>query len=439
MKRTVIDQLHGWKNSNNRKPLILLGARQVGKTWVLKEFGRTAYKSVAYLNCDNNPNAQELFSDYNLERILRSISALTGVSILPEETLIILDEIQEVPNGLGVLKYFCENKREYHIAAAGSLLGITLHPGTSFPVGKVDFIQMYPMSFEEFMIALGKETALDLLRNRQWDSIHDLRNYYEDCLRQYYFVGGMPEAVASYIEFKDVWRVRQVQKSILNAYQNDISKHVSTEQVKRINMVWNAIPSQLTRENKKFVYRVLKKGARANDFEHAIQWLCDAGLVYKVSRVSKPVMPLKFYEDPSAFKLFLLDCGLLAALAEAPPGQMLMGNNAFVEFKGAFTENYVLQQLKTVENMGIYYFTNERSTLEIDFVVQHNERIIPIEVKAEVNLRAKSLRQFVNDHPELKALRFSMNGYEQQDWMENVPLYTVAEYFRCESIWRNGQ
>lgn len=429
MKRTVIDKLHSWRNSNNRKPLILLGARQVGKTWVLKEFGRTAYKSVAYLNCDNNPNAQELFSDYNLDRILRSISALTGVSILPEETLIILDEIQEAPNGLGVLKYFYENKPDFHIAAAGSQLGITLHPGTSFPVGKVDFIQMYPMSFEEFMIALGKETALDLLRNRQWDSIRDLHNFYEDCLRQYYFVGGMPEAVASYIEYKDVWKVRQVQKSILNAYQNDISKHVSTEQVKRINMVWNAIPSQLVKENKKFIYSVLKKGARANDFELAIQWLCDAGLIYKVSRVSKPVLPLKFYEDSSAFKLFLLDCGLLAALAETPPGQMLMGNNAFVEFKGSFTENYVLQQLKTVENIGVYYFTNERSTLEIDFVVQHNARIIPVEVKAEVNLRAKSLRQFVDNHPELKALRFSMKGYDRQDWMENVPLYAVAEYF----------
>lgn len=429
MERSIYSSLKKWKESPTRKPLILQGARQVGKTYILKEFGAREYSEVVYINCDDNNDMQNMFVDYDVGRIIRSMSAISGVSIKPSTTLLILDEIQEVERGLASLKYFCEKAPEYHVAVAGSLLGITLHEGTSFPVGKVDMLYMYPMDFEEFLLAMGKEQLVELLRNNSWAALTPLRGMLTELLRQYYFVGGMPEAVKTYVERGDIWEVRSIHSKIIDAYRNDMSKHVPKQQVQRINMVWNSIPSQLARDNKKFIYGALRKGARANDFEIAIQWLVDSGLVHKVHRISKPVVPLKFYEDMASFKLFLLDCGLLGALSETPPEQILIGDNVFEEYKGAFTENYVLQQLKSLPRTFVYYYSNDNSTLEIDFVVQHEAHVIPIEVKAEENLRAKSLRQFVTDNSGLHGVRFSMSDYREQDWLTNVPLWAIRWAF----------
>ena len=429
MERSIYSSLKKWKESPTRKPLILQGARQVGKTYILKEFGAREYSEVVYINCDDNNDMQNMFVDYDVDRIIRSLSAISGVSIKPSTTLLILDEIQEVERGLASLKYFCEKAPEYHVAVAGSLLGITLHEGTSFPVGKVDMLYMYPMDFEEFLLAMGKEQLVELLRSNSWTALTPLRGMLTELLRQYYFVGGMPEAVKAYVERGDIWEVRSIHSKIIDAYRNDMSKHAPKQQVQRINMVWNSIPSQLARDNKKFIYGALRKGARANDFEIAIQWLVDSGLVHKVHRISKPVVPLKFYEDMSSFKLFLLDCGLLGALSETPPEQILIGDNVFEEYKGAFTENYVLQQLKSLPRTFVYYYSNDNSTLEIDFVVQHDAHVIPIEVKAAENLRAKSLRQFVTDNPGLHGVRFSMSDYREQDWLTNVPLWAVKWAF----------
>lgn len=429
MERSIYSSLKKWKESPTRKPLILQGARQVGKTYILKEFGAREYSEVVYINCDDNNDMQNMFVDYDVDRIIRSLSAISGISIKPSTTLLILDEIQEVERGLASLKYFCEKAPEYHVAVACSLLGITLHEGTSFPVGKVDMLYMYPMDFEEFLLAMGKEQLVELLRNNSWAALTPLRGMLTELLRQYYFVGGMPEAVKTYVERGDIWEVRSIHSKIIDAYRNDMSKHVPKQQVQRINMVWNSIPSQLARDNKKFIYGALRKGARANDFEIAIQWLVDSGLVHKVHRISKPVVPLKFYEDMASFKLFLLDCGLLGALSETPPEQILIGDNVFEEYKGAFTENYVLQQLKSLPRTFVYYYSNDNSTLEIDFVVQHEAHVIPIEVKAEENLRAKSLRQFVTDNSGLHGVRFSMSDYREQDWLTNVPLWAVRWAF----------
>lgn len=429
MERSIYSSLKKWKESPTRKPLILQGARQVGKTYILKEFGAREYSEVVYINCDDNNDMQNMFVDYDVDRIIRSLSAISGVSIKPSTTLLILDEIQEVERGLASLKYFCEKAPEYHVAVAGSLLGITLHEGTSFPVGKVDMLYMYPMDFEEFLLAMGKEQLVELLRSNSWAALTPLRGMLTELLRQYYFVGGMPEAVKTYVERGDIWEVRSIHSKIIDAYRNDMSKHAPKQQVQRINMVWNSIPSQLARDNKKFIYGALRKGARANDFEIAIQWLVDSGLVHKVHRISKPVVPLKFYEDMASFKLFLLDCGLLGALSETPPEQILIGDNVFEEYKCAFTENYVLQQLKSLPRTFVYYYNNDNSTLEIDFVVQHEAHVIPIEVKAEENLRAKSLRQFVTDNSGLHGVRFSMSDYREQDWLTNVPLWAVRWTF----------
>ncbi len=429
MERAIYQQLKEWKNSPTRKPLILEGARQVGKTYILKEFGSQEYNNLVYINCDNNDKVSTIFSDYDIPRIIRSLSAISSESIVPGKTLIVLDEIQEINKGLASLKYFYENAPEYHIAVAGSLLGITLHEGSSFPVGKVDILHLYPMDFEEFLLAMGKENLVEIMRSRDWQTLNPLGSLYEELLRQYYFTGGMPEAVASYIQSQDIWTVRNIQEKILIAYRNDISKHAPINQVQRINMVWKSIPSQLARDNKKFIYGAIKKGARAKEFEVAIQWLIDAGLIHKVSRIKKATIPLSFYEDVSAFKLFMLDCGLLGAMSQTPPEQILIGNNIFEEYKGAFSENYVLQQLLCIPRTYIYYYNNENSTMEIDFVVQHETSIIPIEVKAEENLRAKSLRQYVQDNPGLHGFRFSMSPYREQEWLTNVPLYAVKYAF----------
>lgn len=426
MKRKVYTELLKWKENSNRKPLILRGARQVGKTWIMKEFARNEYRNFIYVNCDNEPRVAHLFeNDYDIKRILLILQAISGIKAVPGETLIILDEIQEVKRGLGTLKYFCEDAPEYHVMVAGSLLGIALHPGTSFPVGKVDMIDLYPMDFGEFLEAQGNGQWKTLLESHDWELISTMRTKFIELLRQYYYVGGMPGVVSSYIKQQDLQEVRRLQQDILTAYREDISKHAPSNEVVRINMVMNSIPSQLARENKKFIYGAMRKGARAADFEQAIQWLIDCGIVYKIPRASTSKLPLKFYEDLSAFKLFLLDCGLLACMSEVPADQMLIGNNVFEEFKGAFTEEFVLQQLISCPDTFIYYWSSERSDGEIDFLLQHGSNIIPVEVKAEENVRARSLRQFVQDNPELKGVRFSMSDYRDQGWMENIPLYAA--------------
>lgn len=431
MRRKALNQLKEWKSNSTRKPLVLLGARQVGKTWLMREFGNEFYESVAYVNCDAEPLAKDLFADdYNIKKILLSVQAITGVKPEPETTLIIFDEIQEAPRGLHSLKYFHEEASEYHVMAAGSLLGITLHQGDSFPVGKVDMLSIYPLDFDEFLEANGETSLLQVLHEGDWKLIDTFSSKFIEQLRYYYFVGGMPEVVSHFIENGDLTEVRRLQGDILSAYRHDISKHSSKNESIRIGQVLDSLPSQLVKENKKFIYGVVREGARAKEFEVAIQWLIDAGIVHKVSRVKEIQLPVKFYEDLSAFKLFLLDCGLFACMVDAPAKQMLIGDNIFKEFKGSFTEQFVLQQLIALGKTP-YYWSNNTTPSEIDFVVQHDSRVIPIEVKVEENVRSRSLRTYIeaNPKPQLKGLRISMKGYKDQNWMENIPLYAITCYF----------
>lgn len=428
MERKIVAKLREWKNSPNRKPLILAGARQVGKTYILKEFGRKEYENVAYINCDHNEQARNLFSNgYDIKRIITAIGAITHETIKPGKTLIVLDEIQELEHGLTALKYFCEDAPEYHVAVAGSLLGIAMRHGESAPVGKVNIIRMFPMDFEEYLMARSETNALEMLQSGDWTTVSMIHETLQKLLREYYFVGGMPEAVSTFVESLDTNAVRRVHNDILFIYRSDMSKHVTPNEATRISMVWQSIPSQLARENKKFVYGAVKAGARAKDFEMAIQWLVDAGLVYRVSRVRDVGMPLKFYEDFNAFKLYLLDVGLLGALSEIEPAQMLLSNDSLTECKGALTENYVLCQMKCIDELYTYYYSREDSKLEVDFVVQHNGKVTPIEVKAEENLRSKSLKTFMSSHTDLMAIRFSMSKYKEQEWLKNVPLYGIKK------------
>ncbi len=425
-----MSQLVAWKNSAARKPLILQGARQVGKTWLLKEFAKNEYTNLAYISCEKNPRMQELFSDYDTKRIIRGISAITGQTIEAGKTLVFIDEIQEIPRAIASLKYFCESQNEYHIAVAGSLLGVALHEGESFPVGKVDVIQLYPMNFEEFLLALGKQGLLEILHSRNWNEINLLRTEFIENLRMYYFTGGMPEVVDLFIQTQDIPRVRAAQNRILADYALDISKHAPKSEIPKISLVWNSIPSHLAKENKKFVYGALRKGARASQYEDAIQWLVNAGLAYKITRVSKAGIPLKFYEQKEVFKLFVHDCGLFGALSNTPPDLILLGSKVFEEYKGAFTEQFVLQQLKGIGGAFPHYYTNEDSTLEIDFLVQYGSTILPIEVKAEENLQSKSLKSFLSKNPALHGIRFSLSPYREQERLTSVPLYCIAEYMR---------
>lgn len=440
MKRQVYSKLLAWKNDKDRKPLILDGARQVGKTWILKEFGRNEYKNVAYINCEDSPEMSSLFSDYDTKRLLRGISSISDEEIRPGETLIILDEIQSVPRGITSLKYFCENANEYHIVVAGSLLGVRLrkktaqknndeNTGTGFPVGKVDEIKMYPMNFLEFAEATGNSILVDQIREHRWEELTPFSSKLTDLLRQYYYVGGMPEVVKKYLEDENLKQVRKIQQRILNDYEKDFSTHVPDELLPKVIMVWNSMASQLAKENKKFVYGVIKKGARAKDFEDAIQWLVNAGLIHKVVRVNKLQRPLKFYEDIRSFKLFLSDLGLLGAMADVTAKEVLTGKNYFEEYKGAFTEQFIAQELISLGEK-IYYYSKENSTLELDFLVQ-KDAVYPIEVKAEENLRSKSLRTVFDSNNELKPVRCSMAPYREQDWMVNVPLYLAAEWVRA--------
>ena len=426
MYRIAIEKLYKWKNSSRRKPLIIEGARQVGKTWLMKEFGKQAYADTVYINFDSNSRMADLFSsDLDTDRLIMGLELYAGRKINPENTLLIFDEVQEVPRALASLKYFYENAPQYHIVCAGSLLGIALHQGTSFPVGKVDFLKLYPLSFSEFLMATGNERFAELLKNQDYEMITSFKQTYIDALKHYYFVGGMPEAVQSFAESKDFNEVRAIQKRILAAYEQDFSKHAPNEIVPKIRMLWNSIPSQLARENKKFIYGLVREGGRAREYETAIMWLSDCGLVHKVSRVNATGIPLKAYEDLKAFKLFIVDVGLLGCMTGLRQRTLLDGDDLFVEFKGALTEQYVCQQLQTIEDLGIYYYTNDRGSCEIDFVVDNGEQIVPIEVKAETNLRAKSLKTYRERfEPEL-SVRTSMADYKKEDWLLNLPLYAI--------------
>lgn len=430
MYRFALENMVSWKEKADRKPLIIRGARQVGKTWLMKEFGRRYFQNVAYINFDVNTRIKKVFDgDLDIERILLAVSAETGVSISPDHTLLIFDEVQEAPRALTSLKYFYENNPEYAIVAAGSLLGVALHQGTSFPVGKVEFLNLYPLCFREFLYALGDDGFCKILDSNDIEMITLFREKYMERLRQYYFVGGMPEVVLHFSGNKDFNEVRTLQKNLLGYYQQDFSKHAPANQIARLNQVWQVVPAQLAKENKKFIYGQIREGARAKDFELAIQWLADCGLIHKVMRIKKPEIPLAAYMDMPVFKIFLADIGLLCAMSDLPAQSVIDGNRIFTEFKGALTEQYVLQQMVSDNGLKPYYYSAENARTEVDFVIQREDRIIPIEVKAEENLRSRSLRTFCEKFKPGIAIRTSMSDYREQDWMTNVPLYMLPSYF----------
>ncbi|MBR4265790.1 MAG: ATP-binding protein [Bacteroidales bacterium] len=425
MKRYAIQELYKWKEKSVRKPLILQGARQVGKTWIMQNFAKEAFQKSIYVNFESNTILNSVFEkDFDIKRILFEIQLATGVAI-DNETLLLFDEIQEAKRGVTALKYFYEQAPEIPVIAAGSLLGIATRHNDSFPVGKVDFLSVYPLSFFEFLEAMGKEQFVEVMSQQRWELLTSFHEQLYDLLKIYFFVGGMPEVVKEFVESKNVEVVRELQLDILNAYDHDFSKHVPAEEVARLRMVFRSISGQLSKENKKFIYGFLKEGARAKNFELAIEWLQDAGLVYKVNRTKKGLLPLSAYEDFAAFKLFMVDIGLLGAMSGTPSKSIINGNAIFTDYKGALTEQYVLQELKLSRKNIIYYWSADNSQGEIDFLVQREDKIIPIEVKAEENLQSKSLRIFVTKNQGLHGLRFSASSFREQSWMTNFPLFTV--------------
>ena len=427
MYREKIEELKKWKNSETRKPLIIRGARQVGKTWLMKEFGEKYYQKCAYINFDDNSRMNKLFEeDFDIDRIIQGLKIESGVKIEAENTLIILDEIQETPKALKALKYFCENAREYHIISAGSLLGVAIHEGTSFPVGKVDFLDLTPLSFFEFLEALGENELLKLLKSNDFDMITVFETKLKEYLKIYYYVGGMPEVVNAYIEHKDLNETRKIQKKLLDAYEQDFSKHAPTNIVPRIRQLWNNIPTQLAKENKKFIYGLIREGARAREYELALSWLIDCGLIYQVNRVNTAKIPLSAYQDFNAFKLYLLDVGLLTAMAGVDAKTLLEGNEVFQEFKGSLTEQYVLCQIKECTNLDTFYWSSDTGTAEIDFITQIDGNNVPIEVKANENLQSKSLKSFVQKYNTKINIRTSMSSYRKEDWLINIPLYSIG-------------
>jgi len=432
MHRTAMESLEKWKAKKSRKPLIIRGARQVGKTWLMKEFGKAAFKQCVYISFDNNRVMGELFaSGMDVSRLVSGLELYAGHKIDPAQTLIIFDEVQEVPQALTSLKYFNETAPQYQIVCAGSLLGVALHQGTSFPVGKVEFLDLHPLSFLEFLRAVGKEQFVALLDQGDFDLVTTFKQEYIRLLKEYYFVGGMPEAVQSFVDDADFNEVRAVQQRILDAYEQDFSKHAPNEAVPRIRMIWNSIPAQLTKENKKFIYGLVKEGARAREYEYALMWLSDCGLVHKVHRATAPGLPLKAYEDLKAFKLFFVDVGLLSCMTHLGQDVLLDGNRLFTEFKGALTEQYVLQQLKTLHGVDAYYWSNERHTSEVDFLLGAGHTVVPLEVKAEVNLQSKSLKAFAEKFKLELSVRASMSDYKRQDWLLNLPLYAIGSIMHC--------
>lgn len=427
MYRSAINALLQWKNKDNRKPLIIMGARQVGKTWLMKEFGRTNYDKVAYISFYNNKRMDEVFqNDFDVKRIIMNLNIEAGVTITPGDTLIILDEIQDSPKVLESLKYFCEEAPQYHVVAAGSLLGVTIHEGVSYPVGKVDLLDLYPLNFREFLYAMEEQGLADALETKDYTLIDNFSDKYLFWLKNYYYTGGMPAVVDAFRMHRDYAEARQIQNDIVRQYEGDFGKHIDTHTLPRIRLVWDSVPMQLAKENKKFFFDQIKKGARSSEYELAIQWLVDCGLVYKVNRVNEPNMPLKAYKSMNAYKLFLLDVGLLGALSELEAESILDGNDIFVEFKGALTEQYVLQQLISDTRYTPYYFGTEKATFEQDFLVQRGKDIVPIEVKAGDNIRSQSLKAYCDKYHPNKAVRFSTLKYIDQGWMENIPLYAVC-------------
>lgn len=428
MQRTAILKLKEWKESKNHKPIIIEGARQVGKTWLMKEFGKQYYEQVVYLHFDNNQKLTALFeNDYEIPRLIEAFEILSGIKINPDNTLIIFDEIQECPRALTSLKYFYENAPEYDIIAAGSLLGLMHHEGTGFPVGKVSFLNLYPMNFFEFARALGEEKLIELIEKKDFQMISVFKNDFEKLVKMYCYIGGMPEVVQNFVDNRNYKKVREIQKNILASYENDFSKHVSSNTVEKIRMLWRAIPSQLAKENKKFIYNVIKTGARAKEYELALLWLKDAGLVYQVNRIKKPDLPLIAYQNLDAFKLFIVDVGLLSALTNLDVKTILEKTQIFEEFKGAIAEQYVYQQLKSVDDIPIFYWSNDSSRSEIDFVIQHGEYVVPVEVKAEKNLKAKSLNNFIQEYKSKKSVRTSLADYKLNDNnLYDIPLYAIS-------------
>ena len=427
MKRFAMQELVKWKDRPNRKPLIMKGARQVGKTWLMKEFGRLHFNKVAYVTFYNNQRMKRVFDeDYDIQRIIMNINIETKVEVTPGDTLIIFDEIQEAPRALESLKYFCENAPEYAVVAAGSLLGVAIHEGVSYPVGKVDTLELHPLSFREFLEAMNEERLAELIAAKDYRLMSDFSSRYIFWLKNYYYVGGMPEIVAYFARHKDYLEVRRLQKNILSQYEDDFGKHAKSADLARIRMVWNSIPMQLAKENKKFFFGQIKTGARMKDFEIAIEWLLDCGLITKVNRVNKPAMPLKAYIDMAAFKLFLLDVGLLGAMSELDAESILEGSEIFVEFKGALTEQFVLQELVAETEYTPYYYATDSATFEMDFMIQKGKNVVPVEVKAESNQRAKSLKLYCQKYEPEYAVRISMKNYQEEEWLTNLPLYAVS-------------
>ena len=427
MYRMAMNALKEWKSKKNRKPLILIGARQVGKTWLTREFGKEHYEKVAYISFYNNRRMNDVFEmDFNIKRILMDLSIESSVTITPNDTLIILDEIQNVPKALESLKYFCEDAPEYHVVAAGSLLGVAIHEGISYPVGKVDMLDLYPLNFREFLYAMDEKGLVDALNTKDFSLIDHFSDKYLFWLKNYYYVGGMPEAVDAFRNNKDYKEVRHIQNNILKQYELDFGKHIDEKTLPRVRMVWQSIPIQLAKENKKFFFGQIKKGARSSDFEIAIQWLMDSGLIHKVNRVNEPHLPIKAYINLTAYKLFMVDVGLLGALSDLPAKTILESNSIFVEFKGALTEQYVLQQLISDTEYTPYYYGTEKSTFEQDFLIQMEDLVVPVEVKAEGNIHSKSLKAYYDKYHCQKAIRFSTLKYVNQGWMENIPLYAIC-------------
>lgn len=426
MQRYALKHLIDWKNKNNHKPLVIQGARQVGKTWLMQEFGKKYYEQVAYINFDVDLKSREIFDvDYDTERLIMDIGLATKIKINAKNTLIIFDEIQECPRALTSLKYFRENAPQYDIIVAGSLLGVACHEGTGFPVGKVSFMNLCPLSFEEFLLAMGEERFVELLNKKDFKTIKLFNNKYEKLLKQYCYVGGMPEIVQDFVENKDFESVRNLQKEILSAYEEDFTKHIPANTVAKIRLLWKSIPAQLSKENKKFIYGAAKEGARARDFEAALSWLINSGLVYRVNKITKPDLPITAYEDFNSFKLFVLDVGLLGAMTDLQADTIIDGNRIFEEFKGAITEQYVLQQFKTIKDLPVFYWSNETSRAEIDFVIQIKSDVVPVEVKAERNLQAKSLKVYMEKFKPNYAIRTSMADYKKTDNLIDLPLYTI--------------
>lgn len=424
MYRYAINDLIAWKNSPNHMPLIIKGARQVGKTWLMQEFGKTQYEKVAYISFDSNPRLDTLFKkDFNIKRLIDGLNIEVGFNITPKDTLIIFDEIQENPLALTSLKYFCENAPEYDIVAAGSLLGVAHHKGTGFPVGKVEYLNLYPLSFKEFLLAMNENQILEIIDKNDFELQKVFKERIIDLLRRYCYVGGMPKVVLSFSQEQDYNLVRKIQRNILSDYESDFSKHIPLEQVERTRLLWNAIPSQLVKENKKCVYGKIKQGARAKDFEIALNWLIDSGLVHKVSRVTEPNMPLKAYEDVSAYKLFLLDVGLLGAMNDLDSRSLLENDKLFNDYNGSITEQYVLQEFKNIGELPVFYWASNKA--ELDFLIQYQNNIIPVEVKATINLQAKSLKSFRQKYKPKISIRTSLADYEENTGLFNIPLYDI--------------